>query len=348
MSLRDYRFNGEHASAIDFFKLFFSLCILTIHTNLFRILPSFAEWIVTSVVLRMAVPYFFICSGYFYWKKVIKNYESDEWAESCALGYIKRNIRPFMFFASVSLLCNAALAFHREGLEGVMQTIHNSVFYPLGAMWFVSSCMIAAVIITKLRQHKLALILWACVGYFFSLICNSYYFIIDRTIIGNIVDCYLQYFVSARNGIFVGVFFFGIGRVIAENEVRIQRVVRNHSYLLVLVLLVVQIIESVILFGRTMRDDSSLFITMPFLAAMVFWTSMQAKMPYDPKISFLLRRMSGYLYFLHPLLNVTIGTIIIIFLGNVVINTCVILSGCALTWCLTQKSDNKLIRSILP
>lgn len=344
----ELRKSDESTSAVDLFKLFFAICIMLIHTSFFSILSDFGRWLVTSIILRMGVPYFFISSGYFYWKKVLKSPTSIEWGTACAKKYINRNIWPFLFFGTASLIINAALALHRNGLEGLVSTIHNAVFYPLGAMWFVASCMVAVVLITGLNKQRQIVLFMGCLGYMFALLCNTYYFLVEGTMIGRFVDLYLQYFVSARNGIFIGVFLFGIGTYLADKGEAICKKLGRSIYLLLGVTLCLQIVESILLYGNSMRDDASLYLTMPVLSALVFLVSLMWNMPYGNKTSLYLRRLSGYVYFIHPLLNASIGTVILITVKSTMLNTFVIASGCMIVWFLTRNSDSVFIRKILP
>ena len=342
------KYDSSKPSAVDLCKLILAICILTIHTSLFKPLPSFVEWIIYGMLLRMGVPYFFIASGFFYWQKVKKVVNSAEKVRICENNYIMHNLHPFLFFSSASLVVHTALAFHRTGINGAMETIHNAVFYPLGAMWFVSSCMMAVVVITELRNHRKLLYIIAISGYMFALLSNTYWFFVSETKFSIIIELYLEYFVSARNGIFIGIYLFGIGVLLSENKETIDQLSLGKIISVIAVLTVAQLMEILLVYGKPMKDDSSLFIIMPHLAAAIFLFSLKIYMPYSLETSKQLRRLSTYIYFLHPLFNATIGTIILIKLQNVVLNTIIVFSCCILTWISTQKSKNKCIRKVLP
>lgn len=49
---------------VDYFKFFFAICIVGIHANIF------ADSLVYPLVFRIAVPYFFVSSGFFFGKKL--------------------------------------------------------------------------------------------------------------------------------------------------------------------------------------------------------------------------------------------------------------------------------------
>ena len=52
-------------SSIDIAKFFFSICIVVLHSDVYRGLPGMFPSLVEKLILRLAVPFFFIVSGYF-------------------------------------------------------------------------------------------------------------------------------------------------------------------------------------------------------------------------------------------------------------------------------------------
>ena len=50
---------------------------------------------------------------------------------------------------------------------------------------------------------------------------NSYYFLIDGTIFGKLMDYYLKICITTRNGLFVGLPLFNIGVIIARHQSKI-------------------------------------------------------------------------------------------------------------------------------
>lgn len=61
---------------IDIFKFIFSICIVAILTGLLSATSQNINWYLTHMILRLAVPFFFIVSGFFYGKKIIQNKDS--------------------------------------------------------------------------------------------------------------------------------------------------------------------------------------------------------------------------------------------------------------------------------
>lgn len=53
-------------TAIDIAKLFFAYCIIAIHTVLFLDVHHGLWWFNNHMIWRLAVPFFFLTSGYFF------------------------------------------------------------------------------------------------------------------------------------------------------------------------------------------------------------------------------------------------------------------------------------------
>lgn len=53
-------------STIDIVKLFFAYCVIAIHTVLFLDVNEGLYWFNNHMIWRLAVPFFFLTSGYFF------------------------------------------------------------------------------------------------------------------------------------------------------------------------------------------------------------------------------------------------------------------------------------------
>ena len=57
-------------SAVDLFKCIFAICVVAIHTMAFKDHGESAYFAFTYCITSFAVPYFFVCSGYFLGRKI--------------------------------------------------------------------------------------------------------------------------------------------------------------------------------------------------------------------------------------------------------------------------------------
>ena len=57
---------------VDIFKLFFALCVVSIHTNLFEDISSVFNNTLSMLLWSMVVPFFYITAGYFFTPRMIE------------------------------------------------------------------------------------------------------------------------------------------------------------------------------------------------------------------------------------------------------------------------------------
>lgn len=334
-------------NSIDLFKLFFAVCIVLIHTELLKVFPDKINWYVTHMVFRVAVPYFFVASGYFFGLK-IRFAKNKEQRLGYAYKYIQRNVRPLIFWGICGLLISILKIYKEKSLLYLIAySVQRIFFYPLGAMWFLLASMIGVYCICKLWDRKWLLVVIAILGYCFALICNTYYFTINNTIIQKVVNIYMKLFVSARNGLFIGIIYIGIGVGLACNN-KVNNISIHKVILSFIVCCIILYIEVSYTYEKKTLDDSSLFIIMPMLAGAMLMLTKRIIMTYSMNLSKKIRQVSGYLFFIHPFYIRFNGLLDNEVYRNKIVLSITAILFCLIIWFLTRNSKNKFIRSVLP
>lgn len=131
------------------------------------------------------------------------------------------------------------------------------------------------------------------------MICNTYYFTISETVIAKVVDSYLNIFISARNGVFVGFIFILLGTLLADNKKMGQMCKKYNNVILTGVLFAFYIVEIIIVKGRTSADDNALYVTQLFFAPALFLLLSSIPCRISHRVSRYLRHLSAGIYFLH-------------------------------------------------
>lgn len=93
--LRNGRTMKEEDSAIDLFRVIFAVCVVAIHSSMLlkRNMNNIIAWYVMHLICRMAVPFFFVVSGYFFGKSYIPAYDKRE----KIYHYVRKNL-PYVIF----------------------------------------------------------------------------------------------------------------------------------------------------------------------------------------------------------------------------------------------------------
>ena len=145
-------------TGVDFLKLLFAICIIALHTKALNIFPDIIDYMITRAIFRVAVPYFFVATGFFLGKKLLvtpkEKYFKVIWS------YCLRLLKPLVVFETISLIYYG-LNFLGSG-KSIVSTLRillrTIIFYPYGALWFVQACIVGVLLLYPfLRRNKLKL-----------------------------------------------------------------------------------------------------------------------------------------------------------------------------------------------
>lgn len=293
--------NNTKYGYIDILKFFFSICIIAIHTGLLYDTNPTVNWYLTHMILRLAVPFFFIISGFFYGRKILKDKSK---IDDITKSYIKRLLYPLIFWLLIGLPFSIMNTYDGSIMSTILHIIQKILFYPWGALWYILALIIAVVILSKFYKSNRFYfpILIGFLLYTFALISNSYYFIIiDRPLIKKIVDLYMKLFISGRNGIFVGIFYVSLGVILSKLQKERKLLTKKENIIGLIITYFVYIIEIYIVNHKPILDDSSLFIFLPIFIFLLI--SLLVQLGNNKEYKKLRDYSIGFYLMHHPVIN---------------------------------------------
>lgn len=289
----------QNYTTIDIAKFICALLIVMLHVHVGDMFGKHQSWLIQSLLFRLAVPFFFISSGFFLVKKI--TYNSDF---SYIKSYIIRLLKPCFLWLTINTVLEI-IKFIMSGKDVVsifISVIRALIFYPYGALWYVYALILGVLImyyfITKLRMSISLLLLISFMMYAFALLCNNYYWVGEQIGINNYIDIYLFVFKTARNGFFVGFPFLLWGYLLGMVK---DKFVSKKKLLFILLIALAFIFYSEVIFleEQTKVDDYSMFVSFPLLISCIFVILLNTKSSISPDISKLFRKLSAGIYFSH-------------------------------------------------
>lgn len=273
-------------NTVDFFKLIGSIMIFTMHGSAFS---EFGDGISLcwELLTRWAVPFFFISSSFFLFKK------SD--LKNAGKIYIKRIFILYITWFIINIPNTFHLRLYGQNLLSVSMWLNfladsllSSTF--IGS-WFLASCLFSCIFVVyfcrKLSTKKI-LILTS----FFQIICifSSAWGGVDIPILKNICDL-LRFPLN----IFCGCFYFAIGKFFAENKEKIDNIKTKTSIALLVISFILYFIEIFVSkkFGFFSTTDQSFFVVP--ISVFAFLTALKIKIPYNWNFK-LMRKASTIIY----------------------------------------------------
>lgn len=329
---------------IDIFKLVFAIGIVAIHAKIFDSNKTI-NWLALHGIFRLGVPFFFVASGYFFYKKLERNGNF----KLVLNKYIKRLLIPYIFWLVLNLPF-VVYKYYSGGnsiLKIIIKLIRDLIFYPWGAMWYLLALMVAVIIIVPFyKKNKLKnIVIIGSILYLFALICNTYYFLVEGTFFQSIIDNILKVIESSRNGIFEGLYFVSVGMYISKlsDDKKISYKKNNIIFIISYLLLIIEILLTK---NYVHRDDHSLFIMFIVLIPSLFIFLSQFNLNLNT-IKF--RNYSTGIYFSHRF--VLAGTELILGMLNITISNLllfiIVLSIVLIMLTIVYKINNKYINYVV-
>lgn len=212
-------------NSLDLVKFILSFFVIAIHILPFGIhesgIYSTLNFYIKNYLARIAVPFFFICNGYFLFYKDNEESKSPNRILKKAFKILKLYVIWSIIYLPLSFI---ELRSQNIGMvNGFIEYIKHFIFSgSYDHLWYLNSLFISLIILSVLLHYKVkdkTILKLSIILYLFGLLGDSYYGLIQGIpILNNIMDLYLKVFITTRNGLFDGLLFVTLGMMIAVNK----------------------------------------------------------------------------------------------------------------------------------
>lgn len=277
---------------IDLLKFIFSLCIIAIHVSLFKNVNTTLYHITTMGLMRIAVPFFFIVSGYYYYQKIKLNKDTK--------SYIYHIIKLFLIFESIEVMIYTIPLLSTIKQYGILPYIWKIFSVGLGgAYWYLISLILSLCILTPLwkKQNIFLMFIIGLVLYLTVFTNDSYSSFFEQTTIQNIAMIHTKIWTWPQAGLCSSLFYLSLGALISQYQLQIKGL---HIFLVGSIFLL--LLESSYLQSHGAKD-ANCYISLIFIVPLLFlYVQKHSYVFFD---TYLLGKMSLYIYMIHqPLLNI--------------------------------------------
>lgn len=254
-SKKDKKYNS-----IDLTKFLMSFLIIAIHTDPLITYNTNANYILVNIIARLAVPFFFITSGFFFSKY-------NEWYSQ--KHYLKRILKLYISWLLIYLPFDLYSLYENgnSSFKNIIIYMRECLFNntPVAwQLWYLPSLIVSLIFLCYLCHKGISykkIYIISIIFYLFGLMGNSYYVIFVKIpFIRHILYYYLKVFVTTRNGLFFGLAFVTIGFIFAkDNKIRNKQMINFFLFFSVLALFFeVTMLKKV--FGPLVFNDTLLFL----------------------------------------------------------------------------------------
>ena len=282
--------------SVDYFKYFCALLIIVIHEHPFIDISESFNSVFTGTVTRIAVPFFFVVSGYFYSKKLYAGKKPFK-------AYILKLFCAYTFWSIIYairliIIENRKGSLNTEFFRGLL--IKYFLYGISEHLWYCISLFVAICLITVIHKIKLSSISIYISCFVYALMCLG---ITYKTTLGNNIPYLcslfaLKIFFKIIFRLFMfGVCFVFLGDFIAKYEERLKNTKSANIFLMLSLILYAVEKYFNVLRGDNLLLNVSLFPLVFFIFILLLQHPGTDKSPFS-KYS---RNAATFTYYSHAL-----------------------------------------------
>lgn len=288
----------QNYGGLDAFRLIAALLVVAIHISPLETINPEADFLLTRVAARLAVPFFLLVTGRF----VLSGVYAGETAAGSAVRRSCKKLLGMYAAAALLYLPIGMYAGHYDGLSfgGLLRMlVFDGTFYHL---WYFPACLLGILLLCLLRRFLPARGVWAIavILYLIGLFGDSYY-----GLTANVPALEIAYesgfslFSYTRNGLFLAPVFLWMGAASAKMEPP-KNALPNAACLLVSLLLMTD--EAFTLRYFQLQRHDSMYLMLPVCVFFLYRLLLLWKVRPPQSI----RRIAMWIYILHPAVIVAV------------------------------------------
>lgn len=281
---------GKAYPGIDAFRIAAAILVIAIHTYPLADLNSTADYLVAHVVCRIAVPFFFMASGFFL-------FPAGTDPLNALPRFLKRSV--CIYAAAIALYIPVNLYTGYFKTEQLLPAMLRDVFFDgtFYHLWYLPAAILGACIAGFcLRRLGIKGAFAVCaVLYLIGLFGDSYYGVAERIpFVKNFYDALFSVFDYTRNGIFFAPLFFVLGGALRRKRFPLTRL-RAAAWLCLALPLLLG--EGMLLQNLGLQRHDSMYLLLPPCVFVLFWLLQTVR---GNRLK-LCAELSLLVYLIHPL-----------------------------------------------
>ncbi len=206
----------EEYRGIDYFRFISALLVIAIHTSPLTSYSAYADFILTRIIARVAVPFFLMTTGFF----LFQNQET-------VFGKVKNFTKRIVVLYCISVLLYLPINLYMGDLQRkntVKKLLTDFLFQgTMYHLWYFPAVILGVWIVYVLfrKVGKRGTFIVVGILYFIGLFGDSYYGVIEGNVLWeNLYGVIFQNFGYTRNGLFYVPVFLVLGAWLSQEKCR--------------------------------------------------------------------------------------------------------------------------------
>ena len=282
-------------AGIDYFRLIAALLVVAIHTSPLASFSETGDFILTRILARAAVPFFFMTSGFF----LISEYGCH--AEKLG-GFVKKT--SFIYGAAVLIYIPVNIYNGYFKMDNLLPNMIKDIVFDgtLYHLWYLPASIIGAVmawyLVKKLNCRKAFAVAFTL--YLIGLFGDSYYGMAEKVpCLNSLYRLIFQVTDYTRNGIFFAPVFFIMGGLIADRR---SQITFGKCICGSVISFTLMFAEAIVLHRFDLQRHDSMYVFLPLWMYFLF----NAILHFKGKRHADLRTILLIVYIMHPMIIIMI------------------------------------------
>ncbi|WP_238886898.1 acyltransferase [Clostridium sp. YIM B02551] len=327
--------NKSYYGMIDVLRLLFAVAVVSIHTMAFHSINE-NLWIATSMgISRLAVPFFFMVSGYFLFDRIQLKKEPK--------ATLKRLLILYLSWVTIEIIALFPIVLSSLGAPPIMLIERLLLVGITGSLWYISSLIITIFIISPLlKKDKIfILLLIGFVLYLFGTTGDTYYGLFQATLINPLIKGYTSIFMMPQIGVTESILFVSLGAFI--NKYKLNKKIKKAG-LLSIISIILLLVEAFILNKTGVSKDANMYLSAIIAAPLILIWAINYSKNISTKISKACREYSIGIYCSHQIIMIWLSVLAPILFANTMIRfICSLLISAALITVLRKTRVKKIL-----
>lgn len=290
--------NNLYYGMIDVLRLVFAIAVVSIHTMVFQSINENLRIATSMGLARLAVPFFFIVSGYFLYNRINSEKEPK--------STLKRLLILYVTWVLIEIISLFPIVLSNLGAPPIV-LIERLLFIGItGSLWYISSLIMAIAIISPLlkRNKILPLLIIGFILYVFGMSGDTYYCLFENTMLNPLLKGYTSIFMLPQIGFTESILFISLGTLISKYKLN-EKVKRAGSLSVLSIILL--LIETFVLNKTCIAKDANMYLSAIIAAPLIFIWGINCSKKISTKMSKACREYSLGIYCSHQIIMIWIA-----------------------------------------
>ena len=295
---REVENGGSRIESWDAFKWLAAFLVVAIHTSPLESIWPYGDFLLTRIIARLAVPFFFMLTGYF--TVQVKKTEKKLLLLYLGVTCLYLPVQIYKYMGGETFTAGRILK----------DIFFDGTFYHL---WYLPACMLGLALMTLfLKCGKENAVAISILLYVIGLLGDSYFGLVRLgPVLSKVYDGMFTCFSYTRNGIFMAPLFLLLGRLFREQEKK-GKLNKEKELILFLCSFVLMIQEAWLLHNTDWQKHDSMYLFLPLCSYHLFAFLRcvnERDLPSErsgKRADSLWLKGPMYIYFLHPLVIILV------------------------------------------